>query len=208
MKLFSVVLVVLCFTAGVAGAYLGVCYFAQRPQATTALVADTDNAIPVPETDNSYTQENQQNTQKIVTEPTPTQTPEKTVTIHVYEFYIKEAIICNETQIINSLKNLGGYYCYTDWFSPVPPNGSKCDLGIQIGFYQKVTQEQMSIIQQSSIEAYGMKYYTVEVPQYVVEAYEVVKAALERYPLIAYSGNAPVSYGTGIPDPLFWSSNT
>jgi hypothetical protein len=202
MKLFSVALVVLCFTAGVTGAYL-VCYFAQNPPTNTASAADTDNTMPVPETNNNYTQENQQNTQNIVTEPTPT--PEKTVTMYVYEFYIKEAIICNEIQIINSLKDLGNYYCYTDWFSPVTPDGSKCDLGIQIGFYQKAIQEQIAIIQQSSIESYGIKCYAVEVPQYVVEAYEVVKVALEKYPLVGYSGNAPVSYGTGIPDPLFWS---
>jgi len=211
MKLCSVVLVVLCFTAGIAGAYLGACYFTHNPQTTPVSVTDTGNSIPAQETDNSYAQENQQNTQTTATTLTPTPTPEKTnektVTIHVYEFYIKETNVCNETQIINSLKNLGNYYCYTDWFSPVTPDGSKCDLGVQIGFYQKATQEQNAIIQQSSIEAYGIKHYTVEVPQYVVDAYEVVKAALEKNPLIGYSRNAPVSYGTGIPNPLFWSPN-
>jgi hypothetical protein len=198
VKVFSVVLVVLCFTAGVTGVYLGNCYFAHKP--STEITSDI-------ETDTSFTPENQQSPQNIVADPTsePAQTLEKTdeetATMHVYEFYLKEEItsyyVINE--ILDSLKQLGNYYCDTDWARLIPPSTSEYIYGVQIALYQQATQEQYAIMQQSSSKNHNIKYYTVEVPQYVIEAHENYMAAYEINPLIGHVKDGPVSYGSGIP---------
>jgi hypothetical protein len=176
MKIFAPLLVVICFTAGIAGAYVGAYYFTQPHH-------PTDNTTPEtpPITDINTPPENTPTQIKPTISPTPTPTPEKTHTMHVYEFCLQEQPTYEGTnKIIDELTQGGNYYGKERWSVSVPQGSSQSIERILIAFYEKATSEQYKRIEQASIESYGIKYATVEIPQSTVEKYEQGKWDLEN----------------------------
>jgi hypothetical protein len=197
MKIFAPLLVVICFTAGIAGAYVGAYYFTQPQHPTDSTTPETP-----PITDINTQPENTPAQIKPTTTPTPTPEPppEETLTMHTYEFFFKEEFsYADRNNITDTLIQLGNYYYQTGWGRPVPPGSSHCIEGLQITFHKKATPEQYALIEQSSIESYGIVYRTIEVPKYIVEEFEYMKEFARDNPNMTGWNPMRPAYGTGIP---------
>ena len=83
--------------------------------------------------------------------------------------------------IENNLKQQN-FYWYEQHFYYIKPDGSILHDRVQIAFYKPATQEQYTIIQQLSDEAYNIKYYTTEISQTIVERVEAYKADMIIHP--------------------------
>jgi hypothetical protein len=173
MKIFAVVLVAACFTVSIAGAYIGVVYLPQFltdnpvvPEAVPTVGAE----VQMPEN-----QPSQQRNPPTQTTPQPTPT-EKTATIHVYEFCIYNGDIYSS--LVSELKQLGNYYAASTSTMYHFAVGGGPHTILKIAFYKPITNGQSALVDKNCCKLYG-DYYTVEVPQSTVDAYEQAKYNIE-----------------------------